>query len=168
MIYVSNISAVWSRTIAIVTISLLQSYVAAISRFAEEDTIVNPEKDNIVDENFAGEDGQIRDGMKWFWDQLRWVWKGDLPDGVSAREALLSVVKSLINYALGIIWLVALIYLIYHGLMLLFKPWDDAQNESSRKAIKYAAIAIVGAGVAWFIVSIIFQVLGVTIDAAKF
>ena len=64
MIYVSNISAVRSRAIAIVTISLLQSYVAAINRFPEEDTIVNPEKDNIVDENFAGEDGQIRDGMK--------------------------------------------------------------------------------------------------------
>ena len=38
--------------------------------------------------------------MKKFRDQLNGVRKGDLKDGESSREALLNVIKGIINYVL--------------------------------------------------------------------
>jgi Type IV secretion system pilin len=91
----------------------------------------------------------------------------EITDGATAREKLLNVIKGIINMVLGFIGLIALVYLIYHGLVMLFNPGDDGKIDEGWKAIKYAAIAIIGIGVAWFIVSIIFQVIGVVIDATQ-
>lgn len=139
----------------------------AFNRFPEEDTILNDSDKNIVKEDIVLWDGQIRWGMKKFRDQLNGVRKGDLKDGESSREALLNVIKGIINYVLWFIGLIALLYLLYHGIMMLIHPWDEGKTEESRKAMKYAGMAIVGVGVAWFIVSVIFQVLAVVIDATK-
>lgn len=140
----------------------------ALDRFAEESTILDNDKKNIIKESFSQDDGQIRSGMYEFWKRIKGVFLWDkIEDGATAREKLLNVIKGIINFVLGFIGLVALIYLIYHGLMMLFNPGDDAKIEEGWKAIRYAAMAIIGVGVAWFIVSIIFQVIGIVIDATQ-
>lgn len=134
--------------------------------FAEDTTILNDSEKNIVKKSFSDDDGQIRSGMYTFRKNLKGIFLWDeIKDGATAREKFLNTIKSIINFTLGFIGLVALLYLIYHGLMMLFNPWDDAKIEDGWKAIRYAGIAIIWVWVAWFIVSIVFQVLGVVIEA---
>ena len=139
----------------------------ALSRFVDGNPIYNNDEKLIVDK-IPWEDSNgwvIRSWFKGFRDKLKGVWKGDISSGADARSKLLDLIKSIINYVLGFIGLIALFYLIYHGLVMLFNPGDDAKVSDGWKAIRYATIAIVWVGVAWFLVSIIFQVIGVIVKA---
>ena len=80
-------------------------------------------------------------------------------DHTTAKARTLQVVKNLINYALGLLSLVALVYLIYNGFLMVTAAGDDAQYKKGLKSIKYAAIAIAGIGLSWLIVSFIFRLI---------
>lgn len=47
----------------------------------------------------------------------------------------------------------ALVYLIYHGFIMLTASGDDTQYKKGLKGIKFAAIAIVGIGASRLIIS---------------
>jgi hypothetical protein len=81
----------------------------------------------------------------------------------NAQNQTLQVIKNLLNYALGMLWLVALIYLIYHGFLIVTAAGDDTQYKKWLSGVKYAAIAIVGIGVSWLVVSWIFWLLDLVI-----
>jgi hypothetical protein len=57
---------------------------------------------------------------------------------------------------LGLLGLVALIYLIYNGFLILTAAGDEAQYKKGLQSVKYAAIALAGIGASWLIVSLIF------------
>jgi hypothetical protein len=59
--------------------------------------------------------------------------------------------------------LVALIYLIYHGFLIVTAAGDDTQYKKGLKGIKFAAIAMVGVGASWLIVSGIFRLIALII-----
>ena len=61
--------------------------------------------------------------------------------------------------------MVALVYLIYHGFIMLTAAGDDAQYKKGLKGIKFAAIAIVGIGLSRLIVSGIFRLIDLIINA---
>lgn len=81
------------------------------------------------------------------------------------QSATLGFFANLITYALGLLALIALIYLIYHGFLMVTAAGSDEQYNRGLKGIKYAAIAIVGIGVSWFVVSFIFGVIDNVITA---
>ncbi|HRX64185.1 MAG TPA: pilin [Candidatus Absconditabacterales bacterium] len=81
----------------------------------------------------------------------------------TALNKTLEIIKNIINYALGLVSLVALVYLIIHGFMIITAAGDDSKYKKGLKGVKYAAIAIAGIGLSWFIVSMIFRIIkGVT------
>ena len=59
--------------------------------------------------------------------------------------------------------LVALVYLIYHGFLILTAAGDETQYKKGLKGIKFAAIAMVGIGASWLIVSAIFWLIALII-----
>lgn len=64
----------------------------------------------------------------------------------NAQAKTMSVIKNIINYALGMLGLVALVYLIYHGFLILTAAGDETQYKKWLKGIQFAAIAIVWIG----------------------
>jgi hypothetical protein len=78
---------------------------------------------------------------------------------VAAQNATLQIIKNILNYVLGILGLIALIYLIYNGFLILTAAGDDAQYKKGLQSIKYAAIALLGIGASWLIVSMIFRII---------
>lgn len=88
---------------------------------------------------------------------------GQITDHTSAQNQTLQLVKNIINYVLGFLALVALVYLIYNGFLILTAGGDDTQYKKGIASLKFAIIAIVGIGASWLIVSMIFKVLSIII-----
>jgi len=59
--------------------------------------------------------------------------------------------------------LVALVYLIYHGFLILTASGDENQYKKGIAGIKFAAIALAGIGASWLIVSAIFWLIALVI-----
>ncbi|PJA48070.1 MAG: hypothetical protein CO170_03870 [candidate division SR1 bacterium CG_4_9_14_3_um_filter_40_9] len=77
----------------------------------------------------------------------------------TAKLQTLSIIRNIINYALGLVSLVALIYLIYHGVLVLTAAGDETQYKRGIKGIQFAAIAIAGIGLSRLIVSFVFYII---------
>ncbi|HMS91654.1 MAG TPA: hypothetical protein PKC87_05515, partial [Candidatus Absconditabacterales bacterium] len=81
----------------------------------------------------------------------------------NAQNKTMDVIKNMINYALGMLALIALVYLIYHGFLILTASGDDTQYKKGLSGIKYAAIAIAGIGASRLVVSAIFWLIALMI-----
>jgi len=80
-----------------------------------------------------------------------------------AQNQVMNVIKNIINYALWMLGLVALVYLIYHGFLILTASGDENQYKKGIAGIKFAAIALAGIGASWLIVSAIFWLIALVI-----
>lgn len=100
-----------------------------------------------------------------WWTTLSGIVSADqeISSHIVAQNRVMDVVKNIINYALWMIALVALVYLIYHGFIMVTAAGDDTQYKKGLKWIKYAAIAMVGVGMSWLIVSAIFWLIALLI-----
>jgi hypothetical protein len=70
------------------------------------------------------------------------------------------VVHTFINYALWLLSLLALIYLIVHGFIIMTAMGDDTKVKKWLSGIKTAGIAIAGIALSWLLVTLIFYVIG--------
>jgi len=86
-----------------------------------------------------------------------------ITDHATAKNATLQVVKNIVNYALGLLFLIALVYLIFNGFLILTAGGDDTQYKKGLKSIKNALIAIAGIGASRLIVSAIFRLISLVI-----
>ncbi len=76
-----------------------------------------------------------------------------------AQKGTISLIKKWVNYALSVAAFVALLYLLYHGFLMLISAWDEDKYKKWLNGIKTAAIALMGMGLSWMIVSFILYVL---------
>lgn len=81
-----------------------------------------------------------------------------------AQNQTLSYVQNIINRALSLLGVVALIYLLYYGFLVVTGMGDEAQTKKARKGLRTAAIAIAGIGLSWFIVSLIIYLIDTFIN----
>jgi hypothetical protein len=132
-------------------------------------SILNPDPNKVI--NTSNITDPIRDGS------FRIINEGDnqnlvnnvlnnqvnqeITDYDTAKNRTLDIIRRIINYILGLVALTALIYLIYHGLLILTAAGDEDQYNKGLKGIKYAAIALAGIGVSRFVVSMIFFLISV-------
>ncbi len=130
-----------------------------------EATIFNSNQDQYIDANDIS--NPIRD---WAYTAIKspdknneiwWVQGGSqkIEDHNTAREKTFTIVKNIINYALGMLSLLALVYMIYHGITILTAAGDDGKYKEWLKGIKFAAIALIGIWFSWIIVSSIFWLI---------
>lgn len=130
-----------------------------------ESTIFNSNQDQYINANDIS--NPIRDGAYTAIkspdenNEVGWVQgiSKKIEDHTDAREKTFTIVRNLINYSLWILSLVALIYMIYHGIVILTAAWDDAKYKQWLKGIKFAAIALIGIWFSWIIVSSIFWLI---------
>lgn len=78
---------------------------------------------------------------------------------VGQQDSFVNVVKSAINWLLGILALIALIILLYGGFLMVTAAGNEEQYNKWFTILKHAAFGLVMIGIAWFIVSIIFWVI---------
>lgn len=91
------------------------------------------------------------------WWQSQWV--SVVGSWVGQQDAFVNVVKSAINWLLGILALIALIILLYGGFLMVTAAWNEEQYNKWFTILKHAAFGLVMIGIARFIVSIIFWVI---------
>lgn len=85
-------------------------------------------------------------GVVWEWvDQGGW---------------LINTIKSFINWMLGLLSLIALIILLYGGFKMVTAAGDETKYKDGFKVMKQAGIWLAVIGLSWFVVSIIFWVIG--------
>ena len=81
--------------------------------------------------------------------------------GTAQWGKLIDVIKSFINWALGILALIALVILLWGGFQMVTAAGDDTKYKNGFKILKQAAIGLIFIGVSWLVVSVIFRLLGV-------
>lgn len=77
----------------------------------------------------------------------------------NAKNRVINILNTIINYMLWLLAMVALVYLIYHGVLILTAAGDEERFNTGLQGIKYAAIALAGIGLSWFIISLIFYLI---------
>ncbi len=83
----------------------------------------------------------------------------EITDHSTAKAETMQLIKRGVNYALGLASLVALVFLLYHGFLMVTAAGDDGQYKKGLKGLKTAMIALFGMGLSWFIVSMIFWLI---------
>lgn len=81
--------------------------------------------------------------------------------GTAQGGKLIDVIKTFINWALGMLALIALVVLLWGGFQMVTAAGDDGKYKKGFKILQQAAIGLVFIGVSWLLVSVIFWLLGV-------
>ncbi len=75
-------------------------------------------------------------------------------------EGLIQVFKNVINWILGILSLITLGVLLWGGFQMVTAAGDDGKYKKGFTILKQAGIGLAFIGLSWFVVSIIFSVIG--------
>jgi len=121
-----------------------------ITNIIDTNNIENPIREWIY---MVINDGEWEQDVKWVLDI------GEIETHAEAKSSVLNIIKNIINYALAMVSLVALVYLIYHGFLMVTAAWNDEQFKKGLKWIKYATIALIGIGVSRFVISFVFYII---------
>ena len=81
--------------------------------------------------------------------------------GTAQGGKLIDVIKTFINWMLGMLALIALVILLRGGFQMVTAAGDDAKYKKGFKILQQAAIGLVFIWVSWLLVSVIFWLLGV-------
>jgi len=130
-------------------------YNSNIEKAIDTNNIDNPIRDGtfMIIDNEKTRDGESERSIWWVVN----IWQ--ITEHDEAKENVLQIIKNIINYALGMLWLVALVYLIAHWFMMVTAAGDDEKYKKWLKGLKYAAIALIGIGVSFFLMSFIFRLV---------
>ena len=79
-------------------------------------------------------------------------------DGLQ-RDKLLDVIKTFINWVLGLLATVALALCLRAGFLIVTAAGDDAKQKKGMGIIKQAAVGLIIIGISWLIVSLIFWLI---------
>lgn len=79
--------------------------------------------------------------------------------GVDQWGRLIDVIKSFINWMLGMLGLIALVILILGGFQMVTAAGDETKYKKGFKILQQAAIGLVFIWVSWLVVSVIFWLL---------
>lgn len=81
--------------------------------------------------------------------------------GDEKSDSLIGVVKNFVNWALGLLSLIALLVLLYGGFNMVTAAGDSGKYESGFTILKQAAIGLAFIALSWFVLSMVFWLLGV-------
>ncbi|MFA7298321.1 MAG: hypothetical protein WC010_01625 [Candidatus Absconditabacterales bacterium] len=83
--------------------------------------------------------------------------------GASTNDSLINVIKNFINWALGMLALIALVVLLWGGFQMVTAAGDETKYKKGFKILQQAAVGLVFIGVSWLVVSVIFWLLATVI-----
>lgn len=80
--------------------------------------------------------------------------------GQDEGDGIITVIKQFINWALGLLALIALVMLLWWGYKMVASGGDEDAYKEGLKILKNAAIGIAFIATSWLLVSLIFYVIG--------
>ncbi len=95
----------------------------------------------------------------WFGTVTDTAWIGIAGTGTAQGGKLITIIKSFINWMLGILSLIALVILLYGGFSMVTAAGDDGKYKKGFKILQQAAVGLIFIGVSWMMVSVIFYLL---------
>lgn len=105
----------------------------------------------------------INDGTNQPWWSVENIIGNDPANQISsfanAKNRIINILNQIMNYTLGLLALVALVYLMYHGIMMVTAAGDEERYNKWFGGIKYASIALAWIWLSWFVVSLIFYII---------
>lgn len=121
----------------------------------------NSTEDVFSDEFVDDEGNPIRQGIDGLVGNIGGIfYPQEIDNFDTAKDSTIGVIHTFINYALWLVSLIALIYLIVHGFMIMTAMGDEAKVKKWFAGIKTAGIAIAGIALSWLLVTLIFYVIG--------
>lgn len=78
----------------------------------------------------------------------------------SEGDSIIQVIKNFINWMLGILALIALVILLWGGFKMVTAAGDEGKYKEGFKILKQAGIWLAVIWLSWFVVSIIFWLIG--------
>ena len=75
-------------------------------------------------------------------------------------SAFLDTLKNAVNWLLGILATIALVFCLYGWFLMVTSAWDEKKYSSWLNVLKYAGIGLAIIGLSWMIVSVIFWFVG--------
>ena len=75
------------------------------------------------------------------------------------EDSLINVIRTAINWVLGILSLIALALCLWGGFQMMTSGWDQKKYEAGINLLKWAAIGLAIIALSWLIVSLIFYVI---------
>ena len=122
------------------------------------------ERPKVTDPKFSGDviTGSISEWTTYETDKLEWILQfPERTDYATPLWYALALVKIAVNWILGILSTIALIYMLYCG-FLVFSSWASDNNaKKGRKWISTAAIALAWIGLSWLIISAMIWFIGI-------
>lgn len=136
---------------------LLCSSVIALEFWPWDKTILTEKTEDVVSGDISDSDDAINLGIDTiWWGKIEGIYGENIADNATAWEKATNLMKWFMNYLLGLVWLIALGYIIVNGFITL-TAWDDEERASRwMKWIKVATIAIAWLALSWFILSLVF------------
>lgn len=154
------------RTFALMFLFFVSSAVVAFEWFGTVDNPVwTSEQEHVIWMQITTSIDPFRDGTELVAegigdaDSNDEIYYEEIESTQEARTKTADYVRALVNYALAAIWIVALLYLLYHGFLTATAGGNEEQEKKWREGIRYGAMALLGIAVAWFILSLVYRLL---------
>lgn len=87
--------------------------------------------------------------------------------GADQGSNLINIIKSAINWVLSILGLITLVLLLWGGFQMVTAAGDDGKYKAGFKILKQAGIGLAFIALAWFMVTLIFWLIGTVGAGAK-
>jgi hypothetical protein len=131
----------------------------ALSTYNVDDYKVNNNDINTVinQQNFW--EDPLRQWVKDLGKSTEWIVNPDINSSQEAQNYTLDFIRKIVNYFISILAFVALVVLIYGGVIALTASWDDNKFKQGLDLAKKALISIVWIWLSWLIVSFIFYII---------
>ena len=95
----------------------------------------------------------------WFKGKVIWLFDVTNTNYTSTLTATMQKIKNFTNWALGLLWVICVIYLVYQWVVLLIKFDDDKAQSEAFWSIKTVDWVLWGIGVSWIIVKLAFYIV---------
>ena len=140
-----------------ISVSSLVWLLASLNWFDQiEDPYKNIKSTDVIDSTKL--DDPIRNGIKAIGEGVWGIKNSEITGFNDAKDTLLGGIQNGINWFLGFLALIALIYLIIQGIQLLLNPKDD-EVKKIQDHIKAAVWAIGGVGLSRLFVTFVFRAI---------
>lgn len=114
---------------------------------------------NVIDDSWM--DDPLRagtlDSAKW----MKWIAKINNDSAESRQKWFVDYVSIWVNYILGLLGLIVIIFIIKDGLAIITAAWDDNKKKEALKNVRNYILAIIFIWVSYLIVNLVFNFMDV-------
>ena len=117
--------------------------------------IYTQDQDDVMTTNDLND--PLRNGTRSAVEHVEWIIDEDTSTAKNNQKNIMKYVTKWVNYFLTLLWLLATIFIIKDGIVIITARWDDNKQKEAFKNVKNYTIALIGIWVSYLIVILIFH-----------